>query len=101
MEILRYLPCSLWYRGALSCAAGAVWLFCLPWAAEQLVSSPEVPLDQRHPFGLRPAFTQWSDPAAQAENVLFLLCLLLAISGLLLALAGRHRRNGVPTQGKE
>ena len=91
--IFRYLPCSRWYRGALGCAAGAVWQFCLPWTLQRLTASPDFSWDQVHPFGLRPDFTQWADPAIQAENVMALICLGLLVLGAALALAGRLRRH--------
>lgn len=90
--LLRYPPCSLWYRGALSCAAGAVWLFCLPWTLQRLTASPDFSWDQAHPFGLRPDFTQWTDPAVQAENVMALICLWLLLLAGALALTGWRRR---------
>lgn len=90
--LLRYPPCSLWYRGALSCAAGAVWLFCLPWTLQRLTASPDFSWDQSHPFGLRPDFTQWTDPAVRAENVMALICLWLLLLAGALALTGWRRR---------
>ena len=90
--LLRYPPCSLWYRGALSCAAGAVWQFCLPWTLQRLTASPDFSWDQAHPFGLRPDFARWDLPAVQAENMMALICLGLLLLAGALALAGRLRR---------
>ena len=91
--IFRYLPCSRWYRGALGCVAGAVWQFCLPWTLQRLTADPVLSWDRVHPFGLRPDFTQWADPAARAENVMALICLGLLALGAALALAGRLCRH--------
>lgn len=90
--LLRYPPCSLWYRGALSCTAGALWLFCLPWTLQRLTASPDFSWDQSHPFGLRPDFAQWADPAVRAENVMALICLWLLLLAGALALTGWRRR---------
>ena len=90
--LLRYPPCSRWYRGALGCTAGALWLFCLPWTLQRLTASPDFSWDQPHPFGLRPDFTQWAAPAVRAENVMALLCLWLLLLAGALALVGWRRR---------
>ena len=90
--LLRYPPCSLWYRGALGCAAGAVWLFCMPWTLQRLTASPDFSWDQAHPFGLRPDFAQWTAPAVRAENIMALICLWLLLLAGALALTGWRRR---------